>query len=156
MKPKALMLSAAVLLASTAVVFAQTNSPTTMPSGPSSSTTSRQMNNSSPPAARPAANAPAPSAAQSNKQPSSTEMKQAQSQPPRTSKHRAMAARRMKPRYAEHDRATTALNVLEDKGYRDFSSLRPEGRNYEITAQKSGKSVTVVVNPDTKSVQTQG
>ncbi|HKX08668.1 MAG TPA: hypothetical protein VJN67_10765 [Stellaceae bacterium] len=67
-----------------------------------------------------------------------------------------MAARRASRRYAEQDRATTALNVLEDKGYRDFSSLRPDGRDYEITAQKSGKSVTVVVNPDTKSVQTRG
>lgn len=158
MKPKALMLSAAVLLGSTAVVFAQANSPPTVtPSGPTSGAMTQHMGQSPSPAAQPAAKAKAASAAQSSHmQPTSTDKKQAQTQPPRTSKHRAMAARHVTPRSSEQDRATTALNLLEEKGYRDFSSFRPTGRDYEITAQKSGKSVTVVVNPDTKRVETRG
>jgi hypothetical protein len=158
MKPKALMLSAAVLLGSTAVVFAQANSlPTVTPGGPTSGAMTQHINENPSPAAQPAAKAMAPNAAQSSAaQPTSTDKKQAQTQSPRTSKRRAMAARHVTPRSSERDRATTALNLLEEKGYRDFSTFRPAGRDYEITTKQSGKSVTVLVNPDTKSVQTQG
>ena len=133
MKPKALMLSAAVLLGGTAVALAQSNSPPTIT--PSGATAQHTNESPSSPASTP---------------------KQAQMQPPRTSKHRVMAARHIAPRSTERDRATTALNLLESNGYRDFSTFRPAGRDYEITTNRNGKSMTVVVNPDTKTVRTQG
>ena len=127
MKPKALMLSAAVLLASAGLAFAQTYSqPPQTPAGPTSP------------------------------QPGASGTKQAQSQTPRTSKHRVMASRRYQERATERDPATTALNLLEEKGYRDFSSFHRSGRDYEITANRNGKSVNVMVNPETRTVRTQG
>src|SRR5262249_51791994 len=122
MKPKALILSAAVLLGSAAVVFAQTYSePPQTPAGPTSpqpGTTAQQQNMND--------NAPAGSKSTIN----GAGMKQAQSQPPRTSKHRAMASRRYEPRAPGHDRATTALNLLEERGYRDFSNFHQVGRDF--------------------------
>ncbi len=161
MKLQALMVSAAVLLGSASFAFAQTYSqPPQTPAGPTSpqSGTSMQqnMNDSAPAGSKSDMSQPGPSAAQSNVQPGSTGTKQAQSQPPRTGKHRAMASRRYEPRSAQRDRATTALNLLEEKGYRDFSSFRQTGRDYAITASQNGKSVNVVVNPDTRTVRTQG
>jgi hypothetical protein len=92
-----------------------------------------------------------------NAQPGSTGTKQqAQSQPPRTSKHRTLASKRLEPSAVEGDRATTALNLLEEHGYRDFSTFQRAGKDYEIKTQKNGNTVTVLVNPATKTVQTQG
>lgn len=137
MKPKALMLSAAVLLSSVAVAFAQTQTPTSssssMPGGTGSS------------------------AVQSNKaQPGSTGMTQAQTQPPRTSKHRAMASRGVRSEPTADERSTTALNILEDHGYRDFSTFHPMGRDFAITVNQNGRTVTVVVDPDANTLRTEG
>jgi hypothetical protein len=149
MKPKALMLSAAVLLGSVAVAFAQTSSePPQTPAGPTTAqpgTTVQQqkqqnMND----------NAPAGSKSMMNSTGS-----QAQAQPPRTSKHRTLASRRYE-RTAGRSPATTALNLLEEKGYRDISSLRPDGRSFEVTANQNGKPVNVVVDPIAKTVRPQG
>jgi hypothetical protein len=154
MKPKSLMLSAAMILASAAVAFAQTKyAPTATPSDPASGTTQPMNAQPSTPAMPDGTGS---SAVQSNDtQPGSTDMRQAQTQPPRTSKHRAMAARHVAPREGEHDRATTALNLLVDNGYRDFSTFHSMGRDFAITASQGGRTVTVVVNPDTKTVRTQ-
>lgn len=135
MKLKALMLSAAVLLGSAAVAFAQTNTePPKTPAGP----TSAQTGTTSQPQKKPHL------AAQPN----------AGAEP--MSKHAAIASRRGEISPASAARATTALNVLEDHGYRDFSSFRPTGRDFEITANQNGKTVMVVVDPDSKAVRTQG
>jgi hypothetical protein len=143
MKPKALMLSAAILLGSAALAAAQTQSATPAPAPAQTGAQSSSIPSTG------------SSAAQSTK-PHSGATKQAQIQAAKASKRGVMAARRHEPRTAEHDRATTALNLLEEKGYRDFSSLRPVGRDYEITANQNGKSVTVVVDPQTKTVRTRG
>jgi len=163
MKPKALMLSAAVLLGSAGLAFAQTNTqaPQT-PAGPTSSQPGtaigqQNMNDNAPAGSKSRMGGSGSTGTESNNaQPSSSEPKQAQSQAPNTSKHRVMASRRYERRATEPDRATTALNLLEQKGYRDFSSFHRAGRDYEINASRNGKSVTVLVNPDTKSVRTQG
>lgn len=150
MKPKLLMLSAAVLLASAAVAFAQTST-----QSPSMQPGATQMNQQ--PASGSMSGGTSSRAAQPNKaQPGSTGMSQAQTQPPRTSKHRVMAARRREERMESHDPATTALNILEANGYRDLSTFHPMGHNFAITANQNGKTVTVVVDPATKSVRTEG
>jgi len=163
MKPKALMLSAAVLLGSAGLAFAQTNSqPPQTPAGPTSpapgtAVGQQNMNDNAPAGSKSTIGGSGSTGTQSNNaQPGSSETKQAQSQAPNTSKHRVMASRRYERRATEPDGATTALNLLEQKGYRDFSSFHRTGRNYEINANRNGKSVTVLVNPDTKSVKTQG
>lgn len=135
MKLKALMLSAAVLLGSAAVAFAQTSTePPKTPAGPTSAQTG--------------------TTSQPQKKPQLAAQPKGRAEP--MSKHAAMASRRGERSPASAARATTALNVLEDHGYRDFSSFRPTGRDFEITANQNGKTVTVVVNPDSKTVRTQG
>ena len=160
MKPTALMLSAAVLLASASLAFAQTNSnPPQTPAGPTSmqpGTSAQQNMNDNAPAGSKSTMSPSSSTQSQTTQSSSTEAKQAQSQAPRTSKHRAMASRRLEPRRTERDPATTALNLLEDKGYRDFSSFHRTGRDFQVTANQNGHSVNVVVDPVSKTIRPQG
>jgi hypothetical protein len=67
-----------------------------------------------------------------------------------------MAARRREEGMESHDRATTALNVLEANGYRDFSTFHPMGHDFAISANQNGKTVTVVVDPESKTVRTEG
>ena len=50
-------------------------------------------------------------------------------------------------------RETDALNLLDAKGYPDFTNFRRDGRNFEATVTRDGKSETVWVDPDTKSVK---
>lgn len=163
MKPKALMLSAAVLLGSAGLALAQTYSqPPQTPAGPTSpepGTTVQQqnMNDNAPAGSKSTMSSSGPSASRpSNTQPGTSEAKQAQSQTPKTRKHRVLVSHRYERPTTGRDRATTALNLLEERGYRDFSTLRPMGRNYEISANQNGRRVTVVVNPDAKTVRTQG
>jgi hypothetical protein len=132
MKPKALMLSAAVLLGSAAVAFAQTSTPS--PQAPAGGT-QQQM----------------------NRQPASAGMSQTQTQPPRTSKHRALASRRVRSGASRrHDPATAALNLLEANGYRDFSTFHRVGHEFAITTNQNGKTVTVLADPQTKTIRTGG
>ena len=54
---------------------------------------------------------------------------------------------------AEARRATQALNLLEAKGYGDFKDFKRDGQNFQATVQRHGKTLTVMVNPDAKTVQ---
>ena len=161
MKPKALMLSAAVLLGSASLALAQTYSqPPQTPAGPTSpqpgtAVQQQNMNDSAPAGSKSAMN-PSSSAQSQNMQNGSAERWQAQSQAPRTSKHRTIASRRYEPRRTERDPATTALNLLEEKGYRDFSSFHRSGRDFEVSANQNGRTVNVVVDPSRKTVRPEG
>lgn len=53
------------------------------------------------------------------------------------------------------DRATMALNALEAKGYVNFSNFRPDGRNFAAEVTKDGKTINVVVAPETGTVTVQ-
>jgi len=163
MKPKALMLSTAVLLGSAAVAFAQANSPPTItPSGPTSGAMTQPINQSPTTSATPGTNSTGSTAAQqtntSTKAPSTetksatTPMKTARKTTPRKANRRE----EMADRRANRDPATTALNLLEEHGYHDFSTFQRAGKDYEIKTNKNGSTVTVLVNPSTKTVQTQG
>jgi hypothetical protein len=162
MKLKALMLSTAVLLASAAVAFAQTSTNHQPPISTASPTSPGTMQPSLPSTSNEVPDGTGSSARQpTNMQPDTTGMNpdttgMNEEQPSATTKHRAMASRRMEPRAGEHDRATTALNLLVVNGYRDFSTFRAVGQEFEATANQDGKTVTVMVNPDTKTVRPQG
>ena len=54
------------------------------------------------------------------------------------------------------DRATQALNLLEAKGYGNFTDFKADGNNFEATVQQHGKTMNVVVDPITKMVQPTG
>jgi hypothetical protein len=160
MKPKALLLSAAVLLGSASLALAQTYSePPQTPAGPTSpqpGTTAQQQNMNDNAPAGSKSGMSEPSSTQShNLRNGSAETRQAQSQAPRTSKHRTMASRRYEPRRTERDPATTALNLLEERGYRNFSNFHQTGRDFEVSANQNGRTVNVVVDPFTKTVRPQ-
>lgn len=64
---------------------------------------------------------------------------------------------------ARHDKAapvearmTHALNLLEANGDGDFSDFRQHGKNFDATVTRSGRQVTVVVDPDADQVSQQG
>ena len=67
----------------------------------------------------------------------------------------AAAARLDKAAPAEA-RMTDALNLLEAKGYGDFSGFRPEGKNFAATVSQDGKSFTVIIDPDSGRITRQG
>jgi allene oxide cyclase len=52
----------------------------------------------------------------------------------------------------QDDREVTALNLLVAKGYRDFKTVRANGRNFIVDAVHGGKNVTVTINPDTGQI----
>ncbi len=162
MKPKALMLSAAVLLGSASLALAQTyTQPPQTPAGPTSpqpgtAVQQQNMNDNAPAGSKSTMSQPS-SAQSQNMQSRSNEMRQAQSRAPRTSKHRVMASRRYERRTSERDPGTTALNLLEENGYRGtFSNFHRTGRDFEVTANQNGRSVNVVVDPVSKTVRPQG
>jgi uncharacterized membrane protein YkoI len=62
----------------------------------------------------------------------------------------AALARRATP----GDRKVTALNLLEAKGYRDFTAVRTDGASFDVDAMRHGQKVTAVVNPDTGQIST--
>lgn len=155
MKLKALMLSTAVLLASAAVAFAQTSTNQQPPVSTVSPASPGAMQPSLPSTSNVVPDGTGASAGQpANMQPDTTGMNE--EKPLGTTKHRALASRRMEPRAGEHDRSTTALNLLVVNGYRDFSTFRAVGQEFEVTANQDGKTVTVMVNPDTKTVRPEG
>jgi hypothetical protein len=57
------------------------------------------------------------------------------------------------PTRAHHgSRDTEALNLLEAHGFGDFKDFHPVGQNFQATATVKGKQVTVMVNPDARTV----
>jgi hypothetical protein len=52
-------------------------------------------------------------------------------------------------------RMTHALNLLEAKGYGDFRNFKPDGKNFAATVTRSGKQLSVVVDPDSDQVTVQ-
>jgi len=52
------------------------------------------------------------------------------------------------------DRIMHALTLLESRGYRDFTSIRPDGRDYDVGVLHGGKTVTLAVDPDTGKIAT--
>lgn len=57
---------------------------------------------------------------------------------------------------AQARRETRALNLLEAKGYGDFTDFRADGRNFSAEVDKNGQRVTVITNPDSGQVTQQG
>ncbi len=51
-------------------------------------------------------------------------------------------------------RYTQALNLLEDKGYGNFTNFHKSGNEFQATVTRNGKSMTVTVNPDSGVVNT--
>ena len=49
---------------------------------------------------------------------------------------------------------TKALNLLEAKGYINFTNFHKVGNVFEATVTEKGKRITVTVNPDSGTVQT--
>ncbi len=54
------------------------------------------------------------------------------------------------------DRMTHALNLLEAKGYGDFSNFRSSGKDFTATVKRNGHPIGVIVNPDTNQITRQG
>jgi len=52
-------------------------------------------------------------------------------------------------------RMTHALNLLEAKGYGDFSNFRADGKNFDATVTQNGKAVNVVIDPDANQIMQQ-
>lgn len=52
-------------------------------------------------------------------------------------------------------RATSALNLLESRGYGGFTDFHAVGRNFAANLMRDGKTVHVLVNPSTNQIQTQ-
>lgn len=50
------------------------------------------------------------------------------------------------------DRAVTALNTLMAAGYESYSGFRADGRNFVATATKDGRTSSVTINPETRSI----
>jgi len=53
------------------------------------------------------------------------------------------------------ERATKALNLLEAKGYTQFSNFRPTGRDFEATVTRDGRQSVVMIDPDADRVSSQ-
>jgi len=53
-------------------------------------------------------------------------------------------------------RMTHALNLLEAKGYGDFHNFKQDGKDFAATVTRSGKQMTVKVDPDADQVTVQG
>jgi len=61
---------------------------------------------------------------------------------------------------SDHDRVairmTDALNLLEAKGYGDFTGFRADGKDYAASVSQDGHRFTVLVDPDSGQVTRQG
>lgn len=66
----------------------------------------------------------------------------------------AAAARHDKAAPPE-ERMTDALNLLEAKGYGDFSDFRQDGKNFAATVSQGGRRFTVVIDPDSNRITRQ-
>ncbi|HZB93808.1 MAG TPA: hypothetical protein VE397_20335 [Stellaceae bacterium] len=70
-------------------------------------------------------------------------------------KHMQMAHRQDAGR-AEGNRMTSALNLLEAKGYGDFSHFKQDGGNFTATVNQRGQQFNVVIDPGSGQVTRQG
>lgn len=52
-------------------------------------------------------------------------------------------------------RMTSALNLLEAKGYASFNNFKVDGDNFSATVTKNGHTETVIINPDSGQITTQ-
>ena len=73
---------------------------------------------------------------------------------PMSAQHHAQNARYLRDTKSG-DRMTKALNLLEAKGYTDFTNFRPDGSDYSATIAKNGHDETVRVDPDSGQVTAQ-
>lgn len=51
-------------------------------------------------------------------------------------------------------RYTEALNLLEAKGYINFTNFHKAGNDFAATVKQSGRSMTVMIDPDNNTVRT--
>ena len=70
--------------------------------------------------------------------------------------HTAVAAHRYSDNTREGRRETRALNLIEAKGYGDYTDFHAAGKNFTAQVDSHGKRFTVVANPDTGRVTAQG
>jgi hypothetical protein len=60
----------------------------------------------------------------------------------------------------DHDRTaqrmTSALNLLEAKGYASFNDFKPAGKDFTAMVKKNGHDTTVHIDPDSGQITTQG
>jgi hypothetical protein len=54
------------------------------------------------------------------------------------------------------NRMTQALNLLEAKGYADFSNFKQDGNNFAATVKQNGESFGVVIDPESGQITRQG
>jgi len=59
------------------------------------------------------------------------------------------------PDTSQARRITKALNLLEAKGYGDFTNFRADGSNYQANIVSGGQPLVVTIDPDSGQV-TQG
>jgi hypothetical protein len=74
---------------------------------------------------------------------------------PSTTSAQDAAARHDRRVEAREARMTHALNLLEAKGYGDFTNFRADGKNFDATVTQNGKAVNVVVDPDANQITQQ-
>jgi hypothetical protein len=53
------------------------------------------------------------------------------------------------------DRATMALNALESQGYTRFSNFRPDGRDFAADVIRDGRTMHVLIAPETGNITLQ-
>jgi hypothetical protein len=54
------------------------------------------------------------------------------------------------------NRITEALNLLEAKGYPEFTNFHEQGAGFAATVRRKGRSFAVHVNPDTGRTMARG
>lgn len=66
--------------------------------------------------------------------------------------HRDRTAYRQRSGDPQGDRAVTALNTLMAAGYESYSNFHADGRNFVATATKDGRTSSVTINPESRSI----
>jgi hypothetical protein len=56
----------------------------------------------------------------------------------------------------EAQRMTSALNLLEAKGYGSFNNFKRDGKDFTATVMKNGQSQTLRIDPDSGQITNQG
>ena len=77
------------------------------------------------------------------------------SMPAAAPRHHAKEAMAMSGSH-EAQRMTSALNLLEAKGYGSFNDFKRDGKDFTATVMKNGHSQTVRIDPDSGQVTNQG